>query len=131
LPPGSFFLTDPFLLGLAAMGFVTAIRDRARLALLLGLCAPPVLMLSAISMALRYRMEFYPLLFLAALFGLAAYANRMAATPLFRALIIGSVVVGIAASHATAMLSAHAPLGSGEFFLERYGLVGTYTRPAR
>ncbi len=131
LPPGSFFLTDPFLLGLAAIGVGAAIRDRVRVALLLGLCAPPVLMLCAISMAHRYRMEFYPLLFLAALFGLAAYRNRTVATPFFRALIIGSVVVGIAASHAMAVLSVSAPLGPGEFFLERYGLVGTYTRAPR
>src|SRR5580658_3876580 len=54
LPPGSFFLTDPFLLGLAAAG-VFAVRDRVRAALLLGFCAPPVLMLCAISMAHRYR----------------------------------------------------------------------------
>src|SRR5258708_525147 len=54
LPPGSFLLTDPLLIGLAIAG-VAALRDRVRAALLLGLFAPPVLMLCAISMAHPYR----------------------------------------------------------------------------
>jgi hypothetical protein len=127
LPPGSFFLTDPFLLGLAAVGVVT-IRERARAALLLGLCAPPVLMLCAISMAHRYRMEFYPLLLLAALFGLAASSRREAATARLRAAIIVSVSIGVLASHAMAVVAARSPWGPGEFYLERYGLVGAYAR---
>jgi hypothetical protein len=127
LPPGSFFVTDPFLLGLAAAG-IFSIRDRARAALLLGLCAAPVLMLCAISMAHRYRVEFYPLLFLAALFGLAAPSRGTAATRSFRAAVIGSVAIGIVASHAMAVLYAHSPPGPAEFYLERYGLVGTYTK---
>ena len=129
LPPGSFFLTDPFLLGLAVIG-VFAIRDRVRAALLLGLCASPVLMLFAISMAHRYRMEFYPLLFLAALFGIAA-ARRTDTTRRFRVAVIASVVVGVVASHAMAVMEARSPWGPGELYLERYGLLGTYARPLR
>ena len=129
LPPGSFFLTDPFLLGLAAAG-VLAVRDRVRAALLLGLCAPPVLMLCAISMAHRYRMEFYPLLFLAALFGITAATGR-AVTPRFRAMVIASVAIGIAASHAMAVIYALSPPGPGQFYLERDGLLGTYKQPPR
>ena len=128
LPPGSFFVTDPLLLGLAVAG-VLSVRDRVRAALLLGLCASPVLMLCAISMAHRYREEFYPLLFLAALFGLAMPPSRTATTKWFRAAIIGSVVLGVLASHAMAVLDARSPRGPGEFYLERYGLIGTYTRP--
>jgi len=127
LPPGSFLLTDPLLIGLAVAG-VVAIRDRARAALLLGLCAPPVLMLCAISMAHRYRMEFYPMLFMAALYGVAAAGRRMDATRGFRAWVIGATVVGIVASQAMAVLDARSPWGPGESYLERYGLVGTYTR---
>lgn len=128
LPPGSFLLTDPLLLGLAAIG-VLSIRDRARAALLLGLCVPPVLMLCAISMAHRYRMEFYPLLFLAALFGVAARPTRAETTRMFRAAVIGSIVIGVVASHAEAVLTARSPFGPGEFYLERSGLVGTYEQP--
>jgi hypothetical protein len=127
LPPGSFFLTDPLLLGLAVAG-VLSVRDRIRAALLLGLCVPPVLMLCAISMAHRYRMEFYPLLFLAALFCIRAQSRRTALTESFRAAIIGSVVVGIVAAHGMAVLDARSPRGPGEFYLERDGLIGTYTR---
>jgi hypothetical protein len=125
LPPGSFLLTDPLLLGLAAVGLL-AIRDRVRAALLLGLCAPQVLMLCAISMTHRYRMEFYPLLLLAALFGLAA--ARGATTRLLRVVVASTVVLGIAASHAEAVLNAWSPWGPAEFYLERYGLIATYQR---
>jgi len=130
LPPGSFFLTDPVLLRLAIAG-VLSIRDRGRAALVLGLCAPPVLILCAISMAHRYRMEFYPLLFVAALFGLAASSRWTAPTRLFRITIIGGVAIGVLASHAMAVLEAYSPRGPAEFYLERYGLVGTYSRPPR
>ncbi len=128
LPPGSFLLTDPLLLGLAVAG-VLSVRDRVRTALLLGLCVPPALMLCAISMAHRYRMEFYPLLFLAALFCVTAPSRHTATTKLFRVAIIGSVVIGIIAAHGMAVLDARSPRGPGEFYLERYGLIGTYARP--
>lgn len=125
LPPDSFFLTNPFLLGLAAFGMF-AIRDRARAALLLGLCVPPVLMLCAISMAHRYRMEFYPLLFLAALFGLEVSSRQPTTTRRLRVAIVASVSLGVVSSHIMAVLDSRSPWGPGEFYLERYGLVGTY-----
>ncbi len=130
LPPGSFLLTDPLLLGLAVAGAV-AVRDRDRAALLIGLCVPPVLMLCAISMAHRYRMEFYPLLFLAALFGAGAASRRTGTTRWFRVTIVASVVIGVLASHGMAVLYARSPWGPGEFYMERYGLVGTYARQPR
>jgi hypothetical protein len=130
LPPGSFLLTDPLLLGLAAAG-VLSVRDRVHAALLLGLCVPPVLMLCAISTAHRYREEFYPLFFMAALFCVAAPSRRTATTRSFRAAVIGSVATGIVAAHAMAVLDARSPRGPGEFYLERYGLIGTYTRPTQ
>jgi hypothetical protein len=128
LPPGSFFLTDPLLLVLAVIGALS-IRDRVRFALLLGLCAPPVLMLCAISMAHRYRAEFYPLLFLAALLGLTAPARQATTTRLFRTLIVSGTAIGIVASHAMAVLDARSPRGPGEFYLERYGVTGVYASP--
>jgi hypothetical protein len=127
LPPGSFLLTDPLLIGLAVAGVLT-VRDRARAALVLGLCVPPVLMLCAISMAHRYRMEFYPVLFLAALFGVAE-SGRAAVTPRFRAAIIVAATIGVVASHVMAIVDARSPRGPADWYLERYGLVGTYKRP--
>jgi hypothetical protein len=125
LPPGSFFLTDPFLLGLATVGAVS-VRDRARAALLLGLCVPPILMLCAISMAHRYRVEFYPLLFLAALFALETLPAKARPGVRLRRLVIAGVVVGVVAAHAMAVLAALSPWGPGEIALERHGLLGTW-----
>ena len=130
LPPGSFFLSDPLLLALASLGFFT-LRDRGRAALLIGLCVPAGLMLCAISMAHRYRMEFYPFLCLAALFALNTMSTHRAATPRFRAAIIACVAISIGAAHAMAVLYAYAPWGPGEYYLERYGIVNTWTRPSR
>ena len=125
LPPGSFFLTDPLLLTLAVTG-LAGIRDRSRAALLLGLSLPPILMLCAIGMAHRYRMEFLPFLFLAALFSLAK-ARELGRRA--RIAACAAVAIGVLASHATAIAAARSPWGPGEFFLERYGLAGTYARP--
>src|SRR5262249_28375217 len=94
LPPGSFFLTDPFLIQLAIAGGA-AIRDRISAMLLAGLCVPPLLMLCAISMAHRYRMEFYPLFFTAGLFGLIAAGERAATSRSFRLCLTGSVLIGV------------------------------------
>lgn len=65
LPPSSFLLTDPLLLllgGHAVLGWCReAGRDRARdVAIALGLAVPPLLMLCAVSMNFRYRLDFYP-----------------------------------------------------------------------
>ena len=70
------------------------------------------------------------LLFLAALFGIATARGKVATRP-FRAVVIVSVTIGVVASHAMAMAEARSPWGPGEFYLERYGLIGTYTRPER
>jgi len=68
LPPSSFFLTD--LLPFVFIAFLAVSFRRAQpfrpiawgqlLALALGLAVPGVLMLTAISLNYRYRMEFYP-----------------------------------------------------------------------
>jgi hypothetical protein len=80
LPPGSFFLTD--LLPICFIGFLVYALKTGRskvllpvsrwLALAAGLAVPCVLMLAAIYMSYRYRMEFYPLIDLLAFLGLYA-----------------------------------------------------------
>ena len=132
LPPGSFFLSDPFLLVLAAAGLWT-VRDRARAALSLGLSLPIGLMLCAISMAHRYRMEFYPLLIFAALLALTAPRREERAGPGlpgrgFRAAVVAGVVVSVLTAHAMAAIVARSPWGPGEFYLESQGLIETYRR---
>lgn len=125
LPAGSFLLTDSLILGLATAG-AAAVRDRIRAALLLGSAVQPLLILFAISTAHRYRIEFYPTLFLAAMFGLSLPAWRVEASPRFRRGVIAIVLFGIVMSHAMAVIAARTPLGPGEFYLERYGPVGMY-----
>ena len=127
LPPGSFLLTDPLLLILATIG-LTRVRDRQTAALLIGLAVSPALILCAISGAHRYRMEFYPFFFLAALIGLT---GPYAVKPRLRALIAACALSGIVASHAMAVLAAHAPWGPGEFYLERQGLKGMWDPTTR
>jgi hypothetical protein len=127
LPPGSFLLTDPFLIALAMAG-VSAIRDRVRAALLIGFCAQPVLMICATSMTHRYRMEFYPLFFGAALFGLTSAAQYSPASRSFRIWVVASILFGVVAAHGMTALAAWSPWGPSEFYLERYGLVGTWQR---
>jgi len=77
LPPGSFLVSDPLLIGLAAYGLVrlarrgNGLRRGFVVPVLAGLLVPIVLMLSAIDLAFRYRLEFYPFLELAAFVGFA------------------------------------------------------------
>jgi hypothetical protein len=130
LPAGSFFLTDALVLGLALAG-AAAISDRTRAALLAGMAVQPFLILCAISTAHRYRMEFQPLFFTAALFGLNTARARQPATPRFRGWILALTLFGVVASHAMAVAYAHAPLGPGEFYLERHGLRGMWVAEPR
>ena len=75
LPPSSFLVSDPLLVGLALYGIVQlarrhAVPHRAPLILgAIGLAVPIVLMLTAFSMTFRYRLEFYPFLELCAFVG--------------------------------------------------------------
>ncbi len=132
LPAGCFPVTDPLLAGLAVVGVWASVRDRQRasrgLALLLGLSVPPLLMLCAISMAWRYRMEFYPFLVLAALVGVQALC-RTGAPPFSRrakTAIAAAVVVSVVASHGMAALYAVSPWGSAEQYIAKDGWFGTY-----
>ncbi len=78
LPPSSFFLTDLLPILFLAILLLALFRRQAQhllavlqcLALASGLVIPCLLMLTAISMNYRYRMEFYPLLDLLAFLGL-------------------------------------------------------------
>jgi len=129
LPPGSFFLSDPLLLGLAAMGLL-GLRRKATLptlALLAGLSIPPILMLTAISMAYRYREEFYPFLVLAALLGFQRLcAGGLAFGRGTRTAIVAAVVASVLVSHAQAVIYAVTPFGDAEQYIEPDGWIGTY-----
>ncbi len=129
LPPGSFLLSDPLLLGMAAMGLTGLRRKPAlpTLALLAGLSIPPILMLTAISMAYRYREEFYPFLVLAALLGIQRLcAGGTAFGRGTRSAIVAAVVVSVLVSHALAAIYAVSPFGDAEQYVEADGWIGTY-----
>lgn len=99
-PPSTFLLSDPLLLFLTIAGW----RARGGVqvgegwgVLLAGLAIPPVLMMAAVSMTFRYRMEFYPFLLLAAWLGLARMGDRRwvarAALPLMIVGVVANVVL--------------------------------------
>ena len=102
LPPSSFFLTDPLLIGLTLYGCRAifgrtdrSVVDRTQsLSIALGLCTSGLLMLCAISMSHRYRIDFYPFIEFGAFIGLIHLLNRK--VPLHRA--TGNFIIGAAAT---------------------------------
>lgn len=107
LPPSSFLLTDPLLLLLGCRAIATGLRrpiaTRLRsAAIALGLVLSPLLMLCAVSMNFRYRLDFYPLIeFLAfsglILIGEGARAPGKRLVALLAVLsVLGSLLVGAA-----------------------------------
>ena len=85
-PPGSFLLLEPVWVLLSMIGLAGLVRKRTpegvqrwpAIALAAGLSIPPMLMLVAIYMAFRYRVEFMPLLLLLGFIGLASLCRRNA-----------------------------------------------------
>ncbi len=134
LPPSSFLLTDPLLLVLGAHAvagwFRTATADRARsIAIALGLALPAGLMLCAVSMNFRYRLDFYPLFEFLAFSGLilAARGGRVPG-PRWTAWlavvsVLASLVVG--AGYLVGRLGPGQLLigdGVGAYYLQAFGL---------
>lgn len=117
LPPASFFVSDPLLIGLCVYGAVTTLRLRGRqreLVLLVGsgLAVPIVLMLTAIALAYRYRMEFYPLLELGAFIG---FARLVAAPPrLGPRVVAAGTVVSCLTAHLAWLLYMLSPFGPAQ-----------------
>ena len=125
LPPGSFLLSDPLLLGLSIVG-LTSIRQARVAVVAAGLAVPPILMLCAISMSWRYRMEFFPFFLFTALLGVRHLCRTASLRPGVRPLLVAIVVLSVTASHAMAALYAVSPWGQAEAYIARDGWVGTY-----
>ena len=115
LPPSSFFLTDPLLMLLLLYAGWSLLSARCsaslnRLHVLVigtGLTAACLLMLSAISMNFRYRIEFYPLLEFGALLGFVLLCRLPLAATSWRrvdALVMTLAALGILGSHAIMLL---------------------------
>lgn len=141
LPPSSFFLTD--LLPICFIGFLLyalktrrykALQPVSRwLALAAGLIVPCVLMLAAIYMSYRYRMEFYPLIDLLAFLGLYAVVcdeALLASFSRWRGWLIAATVVSVVASFAMLVLYELSEFGPSREFLQG-GIVHYYVDVVR
>lgn len=116
VPPGSFLLSDPVVLCFAAMsiGFFVRCRNGPEfwplLAVATGLAVPVMLMLTAVAVTFRYRMEFYPLfVFLACVGAFSSVRSAVGATPQprFSVTRLGSLAVlgaSILIAHGTLVL---------------------------
>jgi hypothetical protein len=127
LPPSSFFLTDALLCGWFAIGLVRVLRsprDRAPiLAVLAGLSLSAVLMLAAISMSFRYRIDFYPLLEFGAFVGLATLATG---APTRRPRVVAAAVaISIVSAHLTMALYRAGSFGPAQQYLGK-GIIAYY-----
>ncbi len=134
LPPDSLLLTDPVTCVFAAVGaFSVVFRPRllthplvARAALA-GLVVSFVLMLGAISLTFRYRMDLYPALDFACWLGLAAVIERGdAVRRRFVNLLRLAAVVGVVATMASRLLYLISPFGPATDFPLSHGVAAFY-----
>jgi hypothetical protein len=130
LPPSSFLLSDPLIIGLAIYGSVrlargTAVPRRGAIALTaLAIGVPGLLMLTFIGMTFRYRMEFYPLFELCAFVG---FWCVLTARPRRIAMIFGgAALVSILVAQLLWLLYMLSPLGMASASLGEQSVVGFY-----
>jgi hypothetical protein len=131
LPPSSFFISDPLLVGLMAYAFLHFLRPgdmpKPNLVIppLIGLAIPPFLMLTFLGMTFRYRMEFYPFLELAAFIGF----DRMLAKPTRRRQLpfVVAAIAGIVASHVLWVLYMTSPFGTVTEVVGSMSVTGFYS----
>ncbi|HTV30882.1 MAG TPA: hypothetical protein VMF32_24305 [Xanthobacteraceae bacterium] len=138
LPPGSFFLSDPLVVVLSVL-FAWQLRKARRLAVLdttlacaalAGLAVPACLMLVAMVMAFRYRMEFYPFFDTASLLGLFCALRFNMLSRGRRLARVSSVVavMAIPAAFFSLLLYKLSPFGWGWGLDLAHGWAGYYSR---
>ncbi|HEY1797164.1 MAG TPA: hypothetical protein VGG57_13720 [Stellaceae bacterium] len=122
LPPASFLVSDPLLVALAVYGAIDTARRRDRLVLpvLLGFLVPIGLMLTAISLTFRYRLEFYPFLELAAFVGFAHVAGMR------RGWLAVGAVVSVVMAQAMWVLTMLSPFGPVQSVVGPAGVAAFY-----
>ncbi len=105
LPPASLLLTDAIWIGLAVFGarkLLAPSPDRAPLALaLIGFAPPALMILMHIYMALRYRIEFQPIVMALAFYGLLVWSRVPVWSPRVRALLFAGAAISIGFSAIT------------------------------
>ncbi len=130
LPPGSFFISDPLSVGLMVFTLIHLFRAREPLKraiavpVLAGLCVPMVLMLTFVSMAFRYRLEFYPFFDLCAFLGFGVLLSRSKAPPI-RVFALAAFA-GVVGAHALWLLYMLSPLGDASALLGGMDVVTFY-----
>jgi hypothetical protein len=133
LPPATFLASDMLLCFQVCLGVVSLSRGRmtgtdtltARL-IVAGLAIPSVLILIAIALTFRYRMEFYPLFEFLGLFGLISLARKFASHPRLLTNVCGlMVVVSIVSSHAFLFAYKMSPWGYS-LDVEKTGWAASY-----
>jgi hypothetical protein len=140
LPPSSFFLTDLLPIVFIACLIASIVGGRlprpislARLlALAAGLLVPCLLMLAAINMAYRFRMEFYPEIDLLALLGFYVAAREggvlsagSGAIRWYPRGIAAATLISIASAHITLLLYKMLLFGPAQIYL-RHGVAHLY-----
>jgi hypothetical protein len=130
LPPSSFLVCDPLLIGLCVYGAAIALRgDAAGRRLMIaaagfGLFIPVFLMLTAFGTSYRYRMEFYPFFELFAFLGFARLAGRPGGRG--PAVVTVTAGAGVVTAHAIWLLYMLSPLGPAGLALGPLGIVDFY-----
>ena len=130
LPPSSFFVTDPLLVGLTGYFLIQVVRGKAAIEravavpLVAGLMVPIGFMLTFASATFRYRMEFYPLLEFGAFLGFGVLLSRAVNPPTrpFAYAAYGSIVAAFGAW----LLYGLSPLGSADTVLGSKDAVSFY-----
>lgn len=124
LPPSSFLVTDLLLLLLLGYGLVRLAfshantgLDRARaISVGTGLMMACLLMLTAISMNYRYRLDFYPFLEYGAFLGLFTMGRAAEGSTTIRVLslaMVATALISMAGSHVSLLLLKVSPYGPG------------------
>ncbi len=140
LPPSSFLLTDLLPFCFIAQLVAAIVRRRSAspppagqwVAIATGLLAPCVLMLTAMSLTYRYRMEFYPEIDFLAFLGFYLTLTddaTMAAFARVRKWMAVALAVSILASVAALTLFDNSDMGPSEEYL-RNGIVRYYSQAA-
>ena len=130
LPPSSFFISDPLIIGLAFFALVQLARHkdvlnrRIAVPVLAGLFVPILLILTFSSMTFRYRLEFYPFFDLCAFLGFGVLMSRPEKPPLrsFAVAAFGGVVT----AHALWLLYMLSPLGDASTHLGSMDVLSFY-----
>jgi hypothetical protein len=132
-PPATFFASDLLLCSLCVLGVAWLSRQRpdgvdrgAARMIAVCLLIPGVLILMAIAVTFRYRMEFYPFFEFLALFGLFGLRAKITACPrLFTSVCAAMLAISTVSAHGFLLAYKIAPWGDSAV-IEKLGWTAAY-----